>query len=159
MLERELPPPLVCFGLIRNLGQDLFAPPNVKGWDGGLSWITTNNLLARYNDAATLVHGDAAPASAGIMPVNNPNAQMLAERRMRGLRIGGVDAKKIVPENDRTDKDKLITALERRLIQDKLKPKQQQALRDYLDSRESLDDATVLNAIRLVMSTPEYQLT
>jgi len=159
VLERELPPPLVCFGLTRNLGQDLFAPPNVKGWDGGLSWITTNNLLARYNDAATLVHGDAAPASAGIMPVNNPNAQMLAERRMRGLRIGGVDAKKIVPENDRTDKEKLMAALERRLIQDKLKPKQQQVLRDYLDSRNALDDATVLNAIRLVMSTPEYQLT
>jgi len=159
VLERELPPPLVCFGLTRNLGQDLFAPPNVKGWDGGLSWITTNNLLARYNDAATLVHGDAAPASAGIMPVNNPNAQMLAERRMRGLRIGGVDAKKIVPENDRTDKEKLMAALEQRLIQDKLKPKQQQVLRDYLDSRNALDDATVLNAIRLVMSTPEYQLT
>jgi len=159
VLERELPPPLVCFGLTRNLGQDLFAPPNVKGWDGGLSWITTNNLLARYNDAATLVHGDAAPASAGIMPVNNPNAQMLAERRMRGLRVGGVDAKKIVPENDRTDKEKLMAALERRLIQDKLKPKQQQVLRDYLDSRNALDDATVLNAIRLVMSTPEYQLT
>jgi uncharacterized protein (DUF1800 family) len=159
VLERELPPPLVCFGLTRNLGQDLFAPPNVKGWDGGLSWITTNNLLARYNDAATLVHGDAAPASAGIMPVNNPNAQMMAERRMRGLRIGGVDAKKIVPENDRTDKEKLIAALERRLIQDKLKPKQQQVLRDYLDSRSALDDATVLNAIRLLMSTPEYQLT
>jgi len=30
-------------------------PPNVKGWDGGVSWITTNNLLARYNQAATLV--------------------------------------------------------------------------------------------------------
>ena len=46
-----------------------------------------------------------------------------------------------------------------RLIQDKLKPKQEQVLREYLDSRNSLDDATVLHAIRLVMSTPEYQLT
>ena len=56
-LQRELPPPFVCFGLTRNLGQDLFQPPNVKGWDGGLSWITTNNLLARYNEAAVLVQG------------------------------------------------------------------------------------------------------
>ena len=58
VLERPLPPPLVCAALTRNLGQDLFAPPNVKGWDGGLSWITTNTLLARYNEAATLVQGD-----------------------------------------------------------------------------------------------------
>ena len=58
MLECDLPPPLVCYGLTRNLGQDLFAPPNVKGWDGGVSWITTNTLLARYNDAASLVQGD-----------------------------------------------------------------------------------------------------
>src|SRR5438034_4381172 len=73
VLERELPPPIVCFGLTRNLGQDLFAPPNVKGWDGGLSWITTNNLLARYNEAATLVQGNVSAAGAGFIAVNNPN--------------------------------------------------------------------------------------
>ena len=66
VLERELPPPFVCFALTRNLGQDLFAPPNVKGWDGGLSWITTNNLLARYNEAALLVEGD--PRFSGEWP-------------------------------------------------------------------------------------------
>src|SRR5258707_10002971 len=57
MLERELPPALVCANFLTNLGQDLFAPPNVKGWDGGISWITTNNLLARYNQAEKLVYG------------------------------------------------------------------------------------------------------
>ena len=58
MLECELPPPLVCTSS-RGLGQDLFAPPNVKGWDGGLAWITTNTLLARNNEAALLVQGDS----------------------------------------------------------------------------------------------------
>lgn len=32
---------------ISMLGQDLFNPPNVKGWEGGNSWITTNTLVAR----------------------------------------------------------------------------------------------------------------
>jgi len=158
VLERDLPPPMVCFGLTRNLGQDLFAPPNVKGWDGGLSWITTNNLLARYNQAATLVQGDLSGVG-GIAGANNPNVNMIIERRLRNLRAGGVEAKKIAPEEERTDKEKLIASLERRLIQDQLKPKQKQALRDYLDSKAQLDDAAILNAIRLVMSTPEYQLT
>jgi uncharacterized protein (DUF1800 family) len=31
----------------RNLGQDVFAPPNVKGWPGGESWINSHTLLGR----------------------------------------------------------------------------------------------------------------
>lgn len=31
----------------RALGQDLFEPPNVKGWPGGEAWITTASLPAR----------------------------------------------------------------------------------------------------------------
>jgi uncharacterized protein (DUF1800 family) len=158
VLERDLPPPMVCFGLTRNLGQDLFAPPNVKGWDGGLSWITTNNLLARYNEAATLVQGDLSGVG-GIAGANNPNVNMMIERRMRNVRVGGVEAKKLLRPEERDDKQKLVAALERRLIQDQLKPKQKQALFDYLDSKPNLDDSVVLNAIRLLMSTPEYQLT
>jgi uncharacterized protein (DUF1800 family) len=158
MLERELPPPMVCFGLTRNLGQDLFAPPNVKGWDGGLSWITTNNLLARYNEAATLVQGDMSGVS-GLMLANNPGVNMAVERRLRNLPVRSVDVAKLFTEDERTSKEKLIPALEKRLLQDKLKPKQEKVLRDFLDSKKELSNDTILNAIRLVMSTPEYQLT
>ena len=31
----------------RKMGQDLFDPPNVKGWTGGKQWVTTNTFLAR----------------------------------------------------------------------------------------------------------------
>src|SRR5665213_4476039 len=48
MLECDLPPTIVSWGMLRQLGQDLFAPPNVKGWDGGLTWITTNTLSVSY---------------------------------------------------------------------------------------------------------------
>jgi len=37
--------PHIAYG--RRLGQDLFDPPNVKGWPGGLRWITTSTLLDR----------------------------------------------------------------------------------------------------------------
>ncbi len=37
------------------LGQAVFAPPTVKGWDGGLDWITTSHLLNRYNLASAVV--------------------------------------------------------------------------------------------------------
>jgi uncharacterized protein (DUF1800 family) len=32
---------------LRHLGQDLFAPPNVRGWPGGEAWINSTTLLAR----------------------------------------------------------------------------------------------------------------
>jgi uncharacterized protein (DUF1800 family) len=39
------------------LGQDLFYPPNVGGWPGGRSWLTTRSLVGRANYAAALVEG------------------------------------------------------------------------------------------------------
>jgi hypothetical protein len=44
---------------MKGLGQDLFAPPNVKGWDGGKAWLNTATLLARHNLAWTLVGNQA----------------------------------------------------------------------------------------------------
>lgn len=37
------------------LGQRLFDPPNVKGWEGGEAWISTSTLLARGNMAGMLL--------------------------------------------------------------------------------------------------------
>ncbi len=37
------------------LGQRLFEPPNVKGWEGGEAWVTTSTLLARGNMAGMLL--------------------------------------------------------------------------------------------------------
>jgi uncharacterized protein (DUF1800 family) len=39
------------------LGQDLFYPPNVGGWPGGRSWLTTRAVVGRANYAAALVDG------------------------------------------------------------------------------------------------------
>ncbi|MFN7732066.1 MAG: DUF1800 family protein [Pirellula sp.] len=34
---------------LRPLGQALFYPPNVKGWDGGRAWINSSTLIGRSN--------------------------------------------------------------------------------------------------------------
>lgn len=34
------------------MGQDLFHPPSVKGWDGGEAWISSDTLMERFNFAA-----------------------------------------------------------------------------------------------------------
>ena len=44
--------------IIASLGQDLFQPPTVKGWEGGRLWITSATLLQRANFAASLTSSD-----------------------------------------------------------------------------------------------------
>lgn len=156
LLDRDMPAPLVASQLLKNLGQELLMPPNVKGWDGGLSWITTNNLLNRYNEAAMLV------LAQGDIPPSSPNQKMkrveeFANRLAKKMPV--VDVSKILSPEERRDKKLLIPALEKRFLQAKLKEKQAQTLHDYLDGRGELDDNDIRHTIRLVMSTPEYQLT
>ncbi|NIA70175.1 DUF1800 domain-containing protein [Pelagibius litoralis] len=43
--------------LSRRLGQDLFDPPNVKGWPGGTDWITAASLLDRQALAERITGG------------------------------------------------------------------------------------------------------
>ena len=39
---------------LTNMGQTLFEPPNVAGWQLGRSWFGTGQMLARMNFAATV---------------------------------------------------------------------------------------------------------
>ncbi|MGQ0809848.1 MAG: DUF1800 domain-containing protein [Nitrospiraceae bacterium] len=60
--------PLMLPRLGRRLGQDLFDPPNVKGWPGGARWITTNTLLDRWQVLQRALRGhDIAHTHGGPM--------------------------------------------------------------------------------------------
>jgi hypothetical protein len=149
MLERDLPPAQLSANALRQLGQDLLLPPNVKGWDGGLSWITTSNLLNRYNYAGYLVLGENP-----MNPPKNPGKK----RRALLLPKNSIDVAKLFPDEVRKDKKLLAAAVQKRLLHGELKPEHQSTLRAYLDSQGELDDLDVLHALRLVMCTPEFQL-
>ena len=160
ILEAELPPTLVSWGMLRQLGQDLFAPPNVKGWDGGITWITTNTLLTRYNDAQSLVEGHVPALGAGDFARKAGGAG--GEKAMKSLqrvRMGGVNIEKILTPDERASKAAIVSALEKRLYQASLNGAQEETLRDFLAAKTQLSDADIVTAIRLMMSTPEYQVT
>ncbi len=54
-LAMEPPDTAALAGLLRQLGQDLFAPPNVRGWPGGEAWINSSTLLVRKQMAERLL--------------------------------------------------------------------------------------------------------
>ncbi|MBS1188987.1 MAG: hypothetical protein H6R10_779 [Rhodocyclaceae bacterium] len=60
-LDVEVPDPSPLAFALRQLGQDLFAPPNVKGWPGGEMWINATTLLARRQLIDRLLRGEEMP--------------------------------------------------------------------------------------------------
>jgi uncharacterized protein (DUF1800 family) len=53
---------------LSNMGQQLFEPPDVAGWERGTAWFTTAAMLARMNFAATVTsrqRNDIAAAATG----------------------------------------------------------------------------------------------
>ena len=52
-----LPTPALSAFICAQLGQNLFEPPNVKGWDGGIAWINTASLTRRYEYGSWIVNG------------------------------------------------------------------------------------------------------
>ncbi len=125
------------------MGQTLFAPPNVKGWDGGKSWVSTATLLFRYNFADYLLNGTAQQSKA-------PPHQ---------LQRDPIDVTKLLPEEVRQDPVELMAALRRRLCQVPLSAKQIETLLAYLKAQGgNPNDQALRRVFHLMMSTPEFQL-
>ena len=81
---------------VRTLGQNLFYPPNVKGWPGGALWINSTTLLSRKQFVeqlfrATETAGMRTPTHAMAAPSSNarPPATLAADAAsaagMRGV--------------------------------------------------------------------------
>ncbi len=63
----------------RRLGQDIFDPPNVKGWAGHTAWISTDTLLAREQFLQRLLRGDRlGPAQPGMANMSRRPPTMAA---------------------------------------------------------------------------------
>lgn len=68
--------PQMLANTVRTLGQNLFYPPNVKGWPGGAMWINSTTLLARKQFVEQLFR---ATETAGMRPAAiNGNAREMA---------------------------------------------------------------------------------
>jgi uncharacterized protein (DUF1800 family) len=69
------------------LGQNLYYPPSVKGWDGGAEWINSNSLLRRNNMAFEATRGTNAAARldpARLVPVDPlPSAEEIVGQFLR----------------------------------------------------------------------------
>ena len=156
-LERPLPAPALASEIAAQLGQKLFAPPNVKGWDGGITWINTASLQRRYEYAAWLVNGTRTlrelsgmdlgrltmqsglvdlptpMIEGGVVDASTQKKEMAARRKAAArearevLAIPPVPLTPLAGPEERQDPDRLVTRLSTRLLPGPAAPAELQA--------------------------------
>jgi uncharacterized protein (DUF1800 family) len=158
LLETQLNQPLITVNALRQLGQVPFAPPNVKGWDGGRSWITTSTLLYRYNMANFAVGIGPLQVERLRKVANTNNAPANNSFQVQNFQVP--DLNKVIPQQVRSDPHRLVDYLCFRLYQDPLTPRDKDTFIKYIAGQgPNPDDHSLRQLLHLMMSTPQYQLT
>lgn len=133
---------------LRAMGQDLLAPPNVRGWVGGRDWISGATLSARRETVGYWFE----PLDLEKM---NADERVLFEAELakadRPLRVDAATLARLESVPDET----LVDGLLNRLLAPRVTADFRAAVRNALgdDSRDAIRD-TVLT----LMQTAEYQL-
>jgi uncharacterized protein (DUF1800 family) len=128
----------------RNMGQDLFGPPDVAGWDFNLGWVDTARMLERFNFANSYL-ANRNTTSPGVFVTND-------------------QLKSITKPSAKKTVKKFLARLGPLSVGDALG-----TLRSYLETGDNgqpvnyvNDDATVDKKIRglvhQIMCLPEFQL-
>jgi uncharacterized protein (DUF1800 family) len=85
--------PQATIGAMTRMGQRLFYPPNVKGWDGGAAWLNSQTMLTRENFASGLMKTPTA-IDAPFIPPGGPTigAKAIADHLVAALVQGDASA-------------------------------------------------------------------
>lgn len=160
VLETDFPSPLIAFFALRQLGQILFHPPSVKGWDGGRAWISTSTLLARYNLAALFIEPPPPALLQGMeRAVRELGLDLMESEQASRLTAGPVEVARVAPPELRKDPVRLVDTLIARLFSAPLPARQRDAFLTFVRSKpQPLEDAAVRALLHLMMSTPHFQL-
>ena len=122
--------------VLADLGQDVFAPPTVKGWDGGRLWISSTSMLQRANFVAELATGN---------------------------RFGSIGAEALDPPAT-TDKavagapDAVVRHFAELLLNQELLPDVESKLSHFLQQPLGSREQQLRGMIQVIMSMPEFQL-
>ncbi len=141
---------LIAF-FIKQQGMDLFNQPNVKGWDGGNSWLSSQIYLQRNNTSDLLCSGRNINRKIITANPNNEEINMPTFEKIK-VKID-FDAK--------GDNKTIISQLANRLlfqVDTSLQKDMETILKyDFEPKSENANEA-VLRLFNYITKTPEYQL-
>jgi hypothetical protein len=156
---RPLPQKLLV-GWLGVMGQPLFAPPNVKGWPGGETWLNTHTVLERSNFAAALAMGTlwtkfSPEPNAGARRGSSDPA-VLEEPPPKAY-----DPARLLDELGVTRADDVVRALVNHYLPGGLRATAQAKLEAFVTEGEPVGPALarrVREAVHAMLTMAEYQL-
>ncbi len=160
--------PLPTQGLVGRLGamgQQLFAPPNVKGWPGGRTWLNTTTVLERANFAEALaactLWADPSPGSA--VAAAAPVARAVAPGDTPGGTVPprAFDAARLLQEEGARQPEDVVRVLLDLYLPGGARPEARAKLVTFVAEGKPAGpalDRRVREAVHAILTMPEYQL-
>ena len=146
-LQVENPNGKLMAHFIKDQGMDLFNQPNVKGWDGGNSWLTSQVFLQRNNVADLLCNGKNLSRGK-----KNEDNSMMKQNRLLDVKLHW---------NKEGNNKEIIAELKNRLLF-QIDATDQQAFEKMLkydfDSKTEGSENAVMRLFNFMVKTPEFQL-
>lgn len=146
-LRLPLGMPIAMVRMLDTMGQNLFMPPSVAGWDGGRSWINTSTLYARQNALALMLAGGRLNAA------------------RRGRFMPQYDPREAIPEGGAMSAEDFAHAMLRHALGPLGEPDHPignarlESLRGFLRSIEGrFEREAAIGVVALITAMPEYQL-
>src|SRR5262249_22845627 len=139
--------PYSLIGVLELMGQQLFAPPNVKGWEGARSWLNTATVLARHNFAQGV--------SQGMGELNQTAAQITGQ----GF-LPAVDPLALIRKDKIHDPEKVIRLYGEMLLPGDLRKDVNTKLISHISQGQGEFgfEQRTRDALFVLMTLPEYQL-
>ncbi len=149
-LQIEKPNGKLIAYFMKQQGMDLFNQPNVKGWDGGNSWLTSQNFLQRNNVADLLCNGKNLDRR---KPQNEENEMMIQTRNQ----IVNV---KLDWNKSGTNKQIIAELSSKSLfnVDENLQQDFEKLLKYDFEGNNQGSENAVLRLFNAMAKTPEYQL-
>jgi hypothetical protein len=135
------------------MGQLLFAPPNVKGWPGGRSWLNTSTVLERANFAAALAMG-----TLWMAPSQRPTATKASEEPVPP---SAFDPARLLREEEVSRPDDVVRVLLDLYVPGGVRPSAREKLTAFVAEGKPAGlalDRRVREAVHAILTMAEYQL-
>ncbi len=141
--------PTALVDALEGLGQALFAPPNVRGWEGGRAWLNSLTLVARHNLAWAVLTGGPLPRA-----MNSP--EYYAGNMAEPIRV---DIARLVRRHGTQEPEQQVDFLLDLLLQGDCDPAARPKLVEHLKAEAKGDRVRRLKeTVHTILTMPEYQL-
>ena len=140
--------PFSLIGTLELQGQQLYSPPNVKGWEGGKAWLNTATVLARHNFAYEMCNG--------MKQLNEETAKITG-----ATFVPSVDPLTLHRRERIEEAGKIVEFYGNLLLPGDLKPEVASKLTTYIEKDDPSNfvfEGRCRDTLYGMMTLPEYQL-